>query len=92
MGKRDNGIGRNRWEATEKQVNYAVGFLENVYMDNDDEPPITLEEAVAYCYDQLIDGQRGRANPAQAIRFEGKPAIMAAIKRAVINSPAIKII
>lgn len=71
-----------------KQVDAAVGLLENLYLDNPAEEPVTLEEAVGYCYDELLGYQRGAE---LAARFEGAPAIREALKQAIISNAFIKL-
>jgi len=71
---------------------FAVGGLENTYLDNPDELPISLTEAIDYCYDEFIDatGNRGMGNTT-AIFFDTKNAIKEEIRKIILQSEFIKI-
>ena len=65
---------------------FAVGYLENVYLDNPDEEPVTLEEAVAYCYDELVDSTKSSVHFTSGAYFATKELLLAEIKRLILAS------
>ena len=72
-------------------VLFAVGYLENNYLDNKDLEPITIDEAVKYVYEYFIEDQDTMDGFKRNTRFYGKQNILQMIKEEVLRNEYIKI-
>lgn len=71
---------------TIEEINYSIGGLMNLYLDNPDEEPITLEDAITYVYSELIDNaKRQRFGLTTAIKFDGTKNIKEFIKNSLLE-------
>lgn len=73
-----------------RQIEKAVGYLENVYLENPLPEAITLQEAVAYCYEYVNDDIL-QCGESKAIFFCGKKEIIEQISSVIKNNQYIKI-
>lgn len=71
-------------------IRSAVGYLENVYIDNPAESPITLQNAIDYCYEYVKDDIHG-CGESQAIFFQGKEAIREELQKQIKKNSFIKL-
>lgn len=72
-------------------VLFAVGYLENNYLDNKDLEPITIDEAVKYVYEYFIEDQDTMDGFKRNTRFYGKQNILKMIKEEILKNEYIKI-
>lgn len=71
---------------TIEEINYSVGGLMNLYLDNHEEPSIELEDAINYVYSEVIDNaESGRFGITTAIKFDGKENIRNYIKQSLLE-------
>ena len=76
---------------TINEILYSIGGLENFYLDNSEEEPITLEDAINYVYSEVMaNAQSGRFGLTTAIKFDGKQKILNKIKEELLKSEDIK--
>lgn len=61
-------------------------MLENIYLDNPDEEPITIEYAIQYCYDYFNEFQQDYLTPKTQVRFDGKQNIINEIRSLILTS------
>lgn len=77
--------------ARQKQlINSAVGLLENEFLNNPNEEPITLEGAVNYCYEGLVM-EVNECGESPDIYFQGKDAIIREITTSIKANKYIKL-
>lgn len=68
------------------EINYSIGGLMNLYLDNPNEEPITLQDAIDYVYNEIIDNaESNRFGLTTAIKFDGKNNIMDYIKNSLLE-------
>ena len=71
---------------TVEEINYSIGGLMNLYLDNPNEEPITLEDAINYVYDELMgNASNGRFGITTAVKFDGKENIREFIKNNLLE-------
>lgn len=71
---------------TVMQVCQAVGSIENVFLDNSDQEPVTLDEAIEWVYSQFVSDCEMYVGSTKAVMFDGKDNILNAIKYEILNS------
>ena len=76
---------------TAYEVEYCVGYLLNIYLDNKDEEPMILEDAIKYCYGYFVEDQNHVEDIKKDIRFDGKKKTLEAIKQEILHHKEIKI-
>lgn len=81
----------NLEEQVREAVLFAVGYLENNYLDDKDLEPITIERAVKYVYSYFIEDQGYVNNLKRNTRFYGKEKILKMIEEEILNNEYIKI-
>jgi len=67
-------------------INFVVGGLENTYLDYPSTEPMTLDEAVEYCYQDLKDNTNQTHGHTSAVYFNTTEAIKEELKEAIIDS------
>lgn len=71
---------------TIEEINYSVGGLMNLYLDNPNEEAITIDDAINYVYNEVIDNaQLGRFGLTTAIKFDGTDNIKNYIKKSLLE-------
>lgn len=71
---------------TINEINCSIGGLVNIYLDNPNEEPITLESAIDYVYDELIENaENERFGITSAVKFDGKDNIRNFIKQELLK-------
>lgn len=76
---------------TVMQVCQAVGSIENVFLDNSDQEPVTLDEAIEWVYSQFVSDCDHYVGSDRSAMFDGKDKILNAIKHEILNSEEILI-
>lgn len=78
-------------KTTKELCQLAVCTLENSYLDNNDLEPITLKDAIDYCYREFIDTAETDIHYDRSARFDTKKVILKEIERLIKKNPYIKL-
>lgn len=71
---------------TIEEINYSIGGLMNLYLDNPEEEPITLDDAINYVYNEIMDNAKdNRFGLTTAIKFDGKDNIISYIRKELLE-------
>ena len=72
---------------TLQEILCSIGGLENSYLDNPDQEPISLQSAIDYVYDEVMsNANSNRFGVTTAIRFDGKKKIIEKIREELLKS------
>ncbi len=71
---------------TIEEINYSIGGLMNLYLDNLEEEPMTLNDAIDYVYNEIMDNAKNnRFGLTTAIKFSGTENIKNYIKDSLLE-------
>ena len=81
----------NLEDQVREAVLFAIGYLENNYLNDDTLEPISIERAVKYVYSYFIEDQGYVNEFKRNTRFFGKERILKMIEEEILTNEYIKI-
>lgn len=79
-------------EQVREAVRFAIGYLENQYLNDDELEAITIKEAVDYTYSYFVEDQDYMNDFKSNVRFYGKKNTLKMIEEEIRNNSCIKLI